>query len=521
MIQNVEQRVIYTDNNLYLDYIAGREDALSFFAHRPRDFGLALAARKEVNYPRAEVCSLLETYNMRLQASDAALENLAALRADSTFCVIAGQQAGFLGGPCFTTYKIITTIRLAKHLERELGTRVVPLFWLASDDHDFTEINRVFFLKRDGEVSAVRFTWAEQGRPIHDLPLSKEVVDAYSEYFGAVIPGPNLRNAKELFAPEDGENYCTWHARIWSRLFSDYGLILVDPALLRSPACPFFLDALKRHRDIQVALGDVAEKLRSVGYQLALPGRAGGLYTLADDGRRVRVDVPSKHLSSVVDHPERYSPDAALRPLLADALFPVLASVLGPGEIAYHAMLRPLYEIFELPQPLLFPRKSYTVLSPEEHQLLLRWETSVQAILDVTFDPDRTTRKLLSPRIREPFSKARADLSEAMAPLSVLLKGIDPGLDRAWANTHVAALRGIDRLEKKTARAELAKRGLFPQQLRQLRNILRPRERPQERIFPLPHFINQYGNDFLKRLFSMGKLDDFSHHIICMEEDHG
>jgi len=522
VLQRLDARVVYPENKLYLDYITNQGKASSFFSHPPLGFEAALAARREVEYPREEICDLLQAYNERLQADSAALEGIAALQSPSTFCVISGQQVGFLGGPVYTLYKIVTTIWLAHYLARHLKVRVVPVFWLASHDHDFTEINHAYLLKRDGEVGKIAFEWLQQGRPIADLPITEEVLAAFGKYFDELPAGPHHGVVKETFAPKPQENYCTWHARIWSRLFSNRGLVLVDPSMLHEPARAFFHTALKRQEEIQTCLKETAVHLRKAGYEPALsPGRAGRLYTLDSDERRVRVEDPLAHLAGVQEQPERYSTDAALRPLLADSLLPVVASVLGPGEIAYHAVLKPLYSLFCLPQPLLFPRKSYAIIGRDEARLITHCGTSVSEILTGQFDVQDCLRGLAPTELKRRFEKAREAISQALEPLRASLAALDPGLESTWQQTRTTSLRKLDDLERRAIRAELAKRGLSPRLLQRLQNALRPRGKPQERVFPLPHFINRHGPAFVDTLFSTGELDDFTHQVMTLGTDNG
>ena len=522
MQERLDAQLVYPDSALYLDYIAAQGKAASFFSCPALGFEEALAARRQVEYPREEVCDLLQEYNEGLQAESAALEGIKALRSPAAFCVISGQQAGFLGGPAYTLYKIITTIRLAHYLERHLKRTVVPAFWLASEDHDFAEINHAFLLKRDGEVGRVSFEWAGQGRPIADLPISDDVLSAYRAYFDQLPPGPHYESARELFAAKPKEDYCSWHARIWARLFSGRGLVVVDPSVLRAPARAFFHAALTKREEIQAGLEAAAANLREAGYEPVLsPGRAGRLYTLDSDGHRIRVEDPSAHLASVREVPEHYSADAALRPLLADTLFPVVASVLGPGEIAYQAMLRPLYALFELPQPLVFPRKSCTVIGKDQVELISRCGTSASAILSGAFNAKQCLRDLAAGELQVPFADAREAITRALEPLRAPLEGLDPGLERTWQQTRDTSLRRLDDLERRAVRAELARRGLSAGLLQRLENALRPRGRPQERVFPLPHFINRHGPAFVDTLFSIGKLDDFTHQVITLEGNDG
>lgn len=506
-------------NRLYLDYIAGVSTASAFYTHSPMDFAVALASRRSYPYPRREVSRLLASYNANLGAHTHAMASIEALLDTDTFCVIAGNQVGFLGGPVYTAYKIITTIRLAARLQAELGVRCVPMFWLASEDHDFNEINHIYLLKSDGEVGQIKFSWDKEGNPVSDLPLSEDVRRAYQEYFGSLLPDSYLPQVEPLFTPRLSESYCTWHARLWSQLFSRHGLVLVEPWVIRPLGGGFLRFALEHTGEIGRRLADIAQRLAAAGYSPALTSeRAGYMYTFDLSGRRVRVEEPQEHLTEAEAHPERYSTDAVLRPLFVDAILPVVADVLGAGEIAYQAMLKPLHELFAVPQPLLFPRKHYTVVAKAEADLIARYGTSVADILCGRFDLDAAFRNLMPADELALFVSVRHHVEEALTPLRPYVESVDPGLGQTWAGTLANAVRGLDKLEERTLKARLSQLGLSKQHLQALRNALLPRGRLQERVLPLPHFLARYGLGFLKAFFSAGHLEDFSHHILTLEE---
>ena len=153
MIEKIDPQALpaISDNQLYLDYVSGKGAATRFFAHAPLDFAAALESRRGYPYPRQEIVYRLAQYNAGLGAHAHALQNVDALLDSTTFCVITGQQAGFLGGPAYTVYKIVTAIRLAEYLQENLQARFVPRVWLATEDHDFQEINHAYFAKGDGQ----------------------------------------------------------------------------------------------------------------------------------------------------------------------------------------------------------------------------------------------------------------------------------------------------------------------------------------------------------------------------------
>ncbi len=520
MIERVDLSLVYPENKLYLDYVTGAASAVSLFSHSPGQFAQALAKRRTVDYPRATISNLLYKYNAGIDASDASLANITALKDRSTFCVIGGQQVGFLGGPVYTTYKIVTTIRLAASLEERLGVKVVPMFWLADEDHDFTEINHAYVAKDDGEVGKISFDWEGRGRQIADLPINDEIRNAYTSYLQALLASPYNTQIEDIFAPKPEEDYTTWHARLFAQIFSRWGLIIVTPSVLRAPGRAFFCAALERCAEIRAALTEAAVKVRAAGYSPVLsPERAGVLYVIDDAGRRVRVSDSLSHLHMVTEHPERYSTDVALRPLLADTLLPVIASVLGPGEIAYQAMLKPLYHLFSLPQPIIFPRESFTVITRAEADLIARFVTSASALLSDEFSSTEAKRALAPLDLQKGFANTREAITADLAPLFPLVEALDPGLVRSCEGTRLAALRALAQLEDRALRANLAKRGLSLRALQQLRNTILPRGRLQERVFPLPYFINRHGPRFVERLVAMAELDNTHHRMLTWEDD--
>jgi bacillithiol biosynthesis cysteine-adding enzyme BshC len=503
---------------LYLDYIDGAGTARQFFTHGPTDFRASLEARRAYHYPRNEIADLVVEYNRSVGASSRALENAGALADGNTFCVISGQQVGFLGGPAYTAFKIATTIRLAAHLEETLEARFVPVFWLASEDHDFGEINHTYLIQQDGEIGRVSFAWEGKGRPIAALPITDDVHGAFDEYWSKLRADPHTATVREAIAPRTNEDYTTWHARIWSGLFSAHGLVIVEPRILRPPAGAFMRFALGHADEIQRRLGDVADRLGDAGYAPQLTSElAGQLYTYDDEGFRVRVEDTRAHVDDAAARPDRYSTDAALRPLYADAMLPIVASVLGPGETAYHAMLAPLYELYRLPQPLFFPRKSYTVVDGREAERLAAYHTDACEVLTERLDTDAVFRDRIPDQELELFAAAQRGLAGALAPLKPYLEDIDPSLGRTWAQTVANADNGLERLRERAFKARLSQLGFSKGELRKLQNALRPRGRLQERVLPLSHFMNRYGMGFLDELMSAGDLLDLSHHVLTLE----
>ncbi len=511
----------FADNRLYLDYISGDGAAVSFFTHPPGAFEAALSARRACSYPRERLARALLAYNAHLGAHPRALSNAAAIRAPDTFAVIAGQQAGFLGGPAYTAYKIATAVRLAAYLERRLGARFVPLFWLAGEDHDLDEVNHAYFIRPDGEIGRVRFDWAGRGGPVDAMPITAEIRRAFAEYISHLPAGAVRERCARLLAFRSGDDYCTWNARIWSRLFSSCGLVVVEPRMLRPLGGEFLARSLEYDGEMHRRLEQVARRLRDAGYEPALPTHAGRLYTFNSAGQRVRVADPTAHVALARVHPERYSTDAALRPLFADAILPVVADVLGPGEIAYHAMLKPLYELFALPQPVLVPRQSHTVISARDAGRLACYRLSVEQVLTGRLDVDETFAALVPPDERERFARARRGIADALAPLRPHLEELDPGLGKTWAQTLAGAIRGLDKLQARAIRARMSHMGLSRRELHALHSLILPRGRLQERVLPLAHFLARHGREFVSAILDVPAPTVCLHRVLVLGREKG
>jgi uncharacterized protein YllA (UPF0747 family) len=436
-----------------------------------------------------------------LDAPSQTIANIEQLRGSEALCVIGGQQAEFLGGPLFVLYKIVSIIQTAAWLSDRLAVPVIPVFWLASEDHDFAEINHTRWIDDSGTLRTISFEWEGQGRPIEKLPITGEIQRAFAEA-RQKIHFSNA-DAAALFAPAANDDYCTWHARLWSRAFAEYGLIMVEPRVLRRLADPFFTRALTNQREIRECLARGAHQLETSGYPVPLdPARSGEPFTITAEGSRLRTPSPRE---DSFEASLTYSADAALRPLLADSLFPTIANILGPSELAYHGMLRPLYEHMQIPQPLAIPRQGATLLSRKELQLLADFGVDVSDALEPTFKPADAAKRVTSKELQSEFREARSRLKETLLPLQDILSQIDPGLETRWHQTVDQVQHQVDRLEDRATRADLARRGLSVKNLQNLKPWLLPMEKPQERILSGFSMIAKYGVKWIHDMIGLGK----------------
>jgi uncharacterized protein YllA (UPF0747 family) len=194
--------------------------------------------------------------------------------------------------------------------------------------------------------------------------------------------------------------------------------------------------------------------------------------------------------------------------------------VLGPGETAYQGMLRPLYELFEVPQPHLFPRKSYTLVGAKEAERIAAYGMTVQEVLRGEVSPDNVMGALVPAEERRVFEAAESAIAAAMTPVRLHLVARDPRLGRTTAQHVARTQRSFAQLKVRAYRSRLRQMGYSRGELRALRNALLPRGRLQERVLPLPHFMVRHGRALLAVLLSAGELEDYSHNILVLDGEH-
>ena len=516
MTQAINPRVLYSQSPFFLDFIEGTKAAMEFFEHSISSVHRLGEARQThlTQHARSEVCDALLEYNQTLDASADAMRNIERLRDPKALCVIGGQQAGFLGGPLFVVYKIVSIIRTAAWLSDYLNVPVLPVFWLASEDHDFAEINHTRWLDDSGAIRTISFDWNGQGRPLEQLPLIEAAQRAFDEA-SKKIPFSKASDAA-IFSSMEDDTYCTWHARMWSRLFSHDGLIIVEPRVLRPLANPFFMRALSEPDVIQAALAESASQFEKQGYAVPLDlSHSGGLFGFTENGIRQRIEESSTESNLIT-----YSTDAALRPLLADSLLPTIANILGPSELAYHAMLLPLYRQWEIPQPLAIPRQGATIISKADFELLGGLEIEISEALRPQFNPTDIAKQMASDELATEFVAAQERLEKALLPLKDYLIKLDPGLEARWRQSVDQASHQVERLEERAIRAEFSRRGVSVKNAQRLKPLLRPMEKAQERILSAFSFIAKFGVEWIHEMIARGEPDRFEHQLIVLEESH-
>src|SRR6266853_5010501 len=382
---------------LYSTYLSDFPRVSEFYVHPPDLNGISRAA-KEIRLEdsiRRGVVEVLRKQNATFGRDSETKRNLDRLQ-NGAAAVVTGQQVGLLGGPAFSVYKALTAIRLANELTAS-GTNAVPIFWLATEDHDLAEVDHCFFGARAGLERFDLSTPGTEGRRVGEIPLGEDVREISSRASGMVEGAAAedvARWISESYRPE--ETFGSAFAKLMTRIFASRGLIFLDPLSpeLHRLSAQTMLRALKEHATLAKELVARSAALEGACFHAQVKvAESSTLVFRIVDGQRVAVRPKNggflagtiqesfeETWKAVEDHPEQFSANALLRPVIQDTLLPTFAYIGGPAEIAYHAQTSVVYKRLLGRAPAILPRAGFTLVTPHVASLLKKYNVDVRDV---------------------------------------------------------------------------------------------------------------------------------------------
>jgi bacillithiol biosynthesis cysteine-adding enzyme BshC len=519
---------------LFLDYLHDFDKVRQFFSRAPlaRDWLSAEAALLRYDPGRRErVAAVLERQNRSWGASQETLDSIARFRGGAS-AIVTGQQVALFGGPLFAIYKALSAIKLANEASHA-GCECVPVFWLATEDHDLEEVNNVTLLVSDG--SLLPFKTSSRGpedAPMSAVRLGPDTEDLVAEavrVLGDSEVGDFLRESYRA-----GETLGSAFAKLFSRLFRHSGVVLVDASdpELHAIAEPVYRAAILGAADLEAALLQRSKQLETAGYhaQVKVTPSSTLLFGLRD-GARVSVQrvgggftLGEQRFSSdellrrIATAPEEFSANVLLRPVVQDYLLPTLAYVGGPAEVAYFAQAAVVYEeLLGRVTPVL-PRFSATLVEPRIKRLLERYGLR----LSDTFHGAEDLRILLAKHalpddVNTSFDQVLHAVDNSMAELNASLERLDRTLLDAAQRARSKMRYQIERLRQRAARALLRQSEEQARHAEALMAALQPGKELQERVIGGVSFLSRYGTQLLLRLYDVAQTCCPDHQVIFLE----
>jgi len=523
---------------LFTDLLYSYPKVRQFF---PRSPDLAQWATQEAGAIRYEdsrrkkVAAILERQNRSWGASPEALKNLERLRAGA-FCVVTGQQVGLFGGPLYAIFKALGAIRLAQKAS-ELGADCVPVFWLATEDHDLEEINHTTLLAGDGSLQAVATsTQGAPDAPVSEIRLGEEIRQPLEDAAAALGDSEITDLLRRCYRP--GETLGSAFAKLFSALAGRWGVVMLDASdpELHALAQPIYHAAIERAEELDQALLERDRELLSSGYhdQVKVTELSTLLFTI-ENGSRVVIHrgdgvarpagfrigqerLGREELLQRIDaEPQHFSANVLLRPVVQDYLLPTLAYTGGPAECAYFAQAAVVYEKLLGRVTPAVPRFSATLVEPKAASLLERYHLK---LTDVFHGPERL-RELLGERalpadLKAAFETAAESLQVSLARIEGSLARLDPTLVDASQRAGSKMRYQLDRLQGKAARAELMRTEVLDRHASLLSNALFPHKDLQEREVAGVSFLARHGMELLERLYQAANSGCPDHQLLCL-----
>jgi len=526
---------------VFLQYIASAPAALSWYRHPPGRRALVEAARAALqnSFPRDALVEILTDQNDRFGSTAAVRQSIETLAKPDCVAVLTGQQAGLFAGPVLTIYKALTALRVSDELRRA-GFNSVPVFWIASDDHDLAE------------AATLWIPGANHRTPMHDarerlfgiaaLPpypvgtirLPEAITALTGEYaasFAAFEWGGRVRERLAI-ASTPGSTFSEAFGRVMADIFNARGLILFDPRDPRAKrlAAPVFSRALTEAPALRTLLDDRHRELQQAGLKpqvAVLPHTT--LVFLEDQGERRllrtghggfqqketgRQFTTEEILRLTERQPDRFSPNVLLRPLVQDHLFPTAAYVGGPAEISYFAQVEPLYRFFDRPMPVLWPRSSFTILDKGSGEEMDRLGLQLEDF----FPGERHIfRKILRAQpgsAEDLLERLSRDIAQKIETLTPSVAEVDGSLAAAADRARSKILHRIASLESRFVSSEIRRNLDLRNVVARLLQSCYPNGNLQERQLGAHYLLARDGPSLLDILYSSIEMEDFRHQIV-------
>jgi len=519
----IKQSALPHSTRLFSDYLYHFERVRPFYSLDPFDGQSFSAAARTLDYPRERrnaVADVLAEQAQRFGASETARRNLERFRSGAA-ALVTGQQVGLLGGPLFAVYKALTAARLADALSAQ-GLDCVPVFWLATEDHDLAEINHAFLLGRDYGLHRIEDPGEQPiaGAPVGEVRLSAAIAEQLESVIVSLpqseASAAVAATARECYRP--GTTFGEAFGRFMAALLSRYGVILLDPThpALRRIASGVLRGAIESSDELQRALADRNKQLMKAGYhgQVHL-SEASTLFFVSRDGRRTPVRRrnneflagDNRHsradlLKQLEQRPEDFSPNVLLRPVVQDALLPTVAYVGGPAEVAYMAQASVLYEQLLGRMPVIFPRASFTLLDGRAAKLLARYNVTVPDVLSGSQKlRQKMAPELLAGELADAFSHYESTLEQLLAGLQTRVGDADSTLAGAAATSARKMRYQLSKIKGKAGRAAGRRSGQLESDAELLENLIHPRKSLQERVYSAVSFLALFGPSLFERLY--------------------
>ena len=488
-------------SRLFADLAYRFDKAAPFFGHSPFQPDSFLNAARQISYPderRQEMVKALALQN----GPNPLLDRLAQ---PGTVAVVTGQQVGLFSGPAYTIFKALTAVRLARHLS-ETGMPAVPIFWLASEDHDFAEVAYAWVYDKNRRPVKLEISepigFSGRPQPVGGLPVDAPIDALRAALAGFPHADDVLDAVSEAYAKP--ATMASGFRKLLVSLLGSAGVLTIDPLdpAVRAIGAPFMSQALHAAPDLKAALLDRNRQLAEAGYHAqVLIEQKTSLFFLLENGARQTLRMKDSEFANLADRAHDISPNALLRPVWQDYLLPTVCYVGGPGELAYLAQSQVLYKNLLGRMPVSLPRAGFTLVDSHASKVLKRHHLSVEEIF---CRPDqlraKIAAKLIPSALAANFASTAQDVRSRLDSLRSSVERFDPTLGAALTKREAKILYQLEKSRLKMERETLRRDAQAGTEADYLSNTFYPHAHLQERFYSILPFLAQHGMDTVARI---------------------
>lgn len=521
------------------DYAFAYANVAPFFAGDPATpAAWADTIRRSQGLARqpAQLANLIAAQQESRGAPAASRASAARLADPATRVVITGQQAGLFGGPLFTLLKALTAMKLAAKVEREHKVPVVPVFWIDAEDHDWPEVSGCTVLDTELSPAAIRLADLDGAG---ELPIARLTLDAASssaiDQLEAALPDSEfkadiIQSLRKTYAP--GLGMATAFGKWIEEVLGPHGLVVYDSSdpNAKPLAREVFVTEVSQPGNTARIAARAGDELVAKGYhaQATLADGTVSVFHLNPERAAVRVDGNQGYIGEramslpqlveeAQQHPEHFSPNVLLRPIVQDTVFPTICYVAGPNELAYLGQLKEVYAHFGVPMPLMYQRATATLADSATVRFLNKYDlplTALRAQDEAALN--QLLESQLPPTVEQSLSAAAAAIDERMAAVALAVPQIDPTLEGTVKSTLGKLQHEVHSLHNKVIQAAKRRDETLRRQFQRAQALTFPQGHPQEREVGFVWFLNRYGPALVDRLIDELPLEMGHHWVLTI-----
>jgi bacillithiol synthase len=521
----VRQTELPGTTRLFADLIYHPDRTAAFYSS-PQSFS---EAASQIDFPDDRRAALVAA----LREINGPGEQLDLLARPGTVAVVTGQQVGLFSGPAYTLYKALTAVKLARQLTDD-GIPAVPIFWLATEDHDLAEVNHSWVFNSIPEPVQISVTPAsELNQPVGTIPLATSPLAELREVLaGFPFADEVTQMVTEAYRP--GATMGQAFSSLVKNLLQSYEVLFIDPMspAVRQLGAPMIRKALEAGPELSAALLQRNKELEQAGYHAQVHVEPStSLFFLLEDGKRLALRRNKQNgnqdeyshqarrftVAELQSRAHEISPNALLRPVVQDFMLPTVAYIGGPAELAYLAQSHVIYDRLLGRQPLPIPRAGFTLLDAHGDKVMTRYRLCVPDCFPGEAGlREKIAANLVSPELTALLAETRSNIADALAGLKSCLVRFDSTLAKSLNRSTRKIEYQLEKIENKVARQTLLRDDRATRDAAALANLIFPHKHLQERFYSILPLMAKHGPGLVDTIYENIHLDCPDHKLLTV-----